>query len=77
MIDGGALTAPDYRIYSPDGRWIIEGVGVEPDIVIELDNSAAYRGEDAQLLKAVEYLQQKIAEEPRPWPQHPPYPVEQ
>ncbi len=76
-IDGGGLTAPDYRIYSPDGRWIIEGVGVEPDIVVELDNSAAYRGEDAQLLKAVEYLQQKIAEEPRPWPQHPPYPVEQ
>jgi tricorn protease len=77
LIDGGGLTAPDYRIYSPDGRWIIEGVGVEPDIVVELDNSAAYRGEDAQLLKAIEYLQEKIAREPRPWPQHPAYPVQE
>jgi tricorn protease len=76
LIDGGGLTAPDYRIYSPEGEWIIEGEGVRPDIEVELDNAAMYRGEDAQLLRAVQYLQEKIAAEPRPWPQHPPYPAQ-
>ncbi len=74
LIDGGALTAPDYRIYSPEGDWIIENVGVKPDIEVELDNAAAFAGDDAQLRSAVEHLQRKIAEEPRPWPEHTDYP---
>jgi tricorn protease len=76
LIDGGGLTAPDYRIYNPEGEWIIEGEGVRPDIEVELDNAAMFRGEDAQLRRAVQYLQEKIAAEPRPWPQHPPYPAQ-
>ncbi len=35
---------------------------------------ASFRGEDAQLQAALEYLQQRIAEDPRAVPPAPPYP---
>jgi tricorn protease len=50
-------------------------VGVQPDIEVELDPMEMARGHDAQLMKAVEYLQQQIAADPRPWPNHAPIPV--
>lgn len=35
---------------------------------------ATFGGEDAQLRAAVEYLQQRIRDDPRPVPPAPPYP---
>ena len=70
LIDGGGLTAPDYRIYSPDGKWVVENTGVEPDIVIDLTPEEMARGYDAQLMKGVEVLMDKIKKDPRPWPRH-------
>jgi tricorn protease len=75
LVDGGAFTAPDYRVYSTDGKWVIENQGVEPDITADLDPAEMAKGYDAQLMKAVEYLMKKIAEEPRPAPQRPPFPT--
>jgi tricorn protease len=74
MIDGGGLTAPDYRIYHTDGTWVVENEGVTPDIIIDLDSGKAYQGEDAQLRKAIELIENKIVSEPQQWPQHPPFP---
>jgi tricorn protease len=74
MIDGGGLTAPDYRIYHTDGTWIVENEGVTPDIIIDLDSGKAYQGEDAQLRKAIELIENKIVSEPQQWPKHPPFP---
>ncbi len=76
MIDGGGLTAPDYRIYSPEGKWIVENEGITPDIIVELKPKEVAEGYDAQLMKAVEVLLKKIKEEPRPWPKHEPFPVD-
>ncbi len=76
LIDGGGITAPDYRIYSEKGEWVVENVGVVPDIEIDLDSAEMARGHDAQLMKAIEYLLQKIKDEPRPWPKHKPFPVD-
>ncbi len=76
LIDGGAITAPDYRIYDPSGKWIVEGEGVTPDIEVELNSAEMARGEDAQLNTAIDYLMKKIEEEPRPWPQHEPFPTD-
>jgi len=76
MIDGGGLTAPDYRIYDPQGRWIIENEGVTPDIEVDLKVSEMARGIDAQLMTAIDYLMKKITEEPRPWPEHEPFPAD-
>ena len=77
LIDGGGLTAPDYRIYSPEGKWVVENTGVEPDIVVDLTPEEMSRGYDAQLMKGVEVLLKKIEEDPRPWPVHEPFPVDE
>jgi tricorn protease len=74
LIDGGGLSAPDYRIYDTNGEWIVENEGVEPDIIVDLHSAEVARGYDAQLMKAIEVLKKKIAEEPRPWPEHKPFP---
>ncbi len=74
LIDGGSLTAPDYRIYDVDGTWIVENEGVQPDLVVDLHPADVARGHDAQLVKAIEVLMEKIEANPRPWPQHGPYP---
>ncbi len=75
LIDGGILSAPDYRIYDRNGNWIIENEGVTPDIIVEQDPVEMARGYDAQLMKGIEELKKKIKEDPRPWPKHQPYPV--
>lgn len=74
LVDGGGLTAPDYRIYDVDGSWIIENEGVTPDIIVDLKPTEVAAGYDAQLMKGVEVLMKKIQEEPRPWPKHEPFP---
>jgi tricorn protease len=76
LIDGGGLSAPDYRIYDKDGSWIIENVGVEPDIVIDNQSAEVARGYDAQLMKGIEVLLKKIKEDPRPWPKRRPAPID-
>jgi tricorn protease len=70
LIDGGGLTAPDYRIYNPEGEWIIENEGVTPDIIIELDSKEMSEGKDAQLRKGIEILKDNMENQPRPWPEH-------
>jgi len=76
MIDGGKLSAPDYRIYSSQGKWIVENEGVTPDIIVDLDPAELARGYDAQLEKGIEVLLNKIAQDPRPWPEHEAFPVD-
>jgi tricorn protease len=76
MIDGGGLTAPDYRIYSPNGKWVVENTGVQPDVVVDLDPVEMSKGYDAQLMKGIELLRKKIGEDPRPWPEHGPFEVD-
>ncbi len=75
LVDGGGLSAPDYRVYDRNGNWVVENVGVVPDIEIDLDPMEMARGHDAQLMKAVEYLMERIEEAPLPWPEHEPFPT--
>lgn len=76
LMDGGGLTAPDYRIYEEAGNWIVENEGVTPDIEVDLDPAEMQRGYDAQLQKGIEVLMKQIADEPRVWPSHPPFPAQ-
>ena len=76
MIDGGGLSCPDYRIYDPNGKWIVENTGVTPVIIVDLDPVEVSNGYDAQLEKAIEVLMKKITEDPRPWPKHEAIPVD-
>jgi tricorn protease len=75
LVDRGIVTASELGVYSADGEeWLVENVGVVPDMVVDNRPHATFRGEDAQLRAAIEYLRQQIAEDPRPIPDHPPYP---
>jgi tricorn protease len=57
FIDGMDLRKPEFASYSSDAsEWIIEGIGVEPDIEIDNDPAQEYKGADAQLDKAIEVI---------------------
>lgn len=77
LIDGGAVSAPDYRVYTPAGKWEVENEGVAPDIEVDLDPAQYSQGIDSQLMKAVEVLKEKIQKDPRPAPQRPTVPLEE
>ena len=60
-IDGGYIITPSYAPFAADGSgWIIEGIGVEPDIVVENDPAKEYLGLDEQLNKAIEVIQDEM-----------------
>jgi tricorn protease len=63
-VDGGIATAAETGVYGPEGEWLVEGHGVEPDIVVDNPPHATFKGEDAQLKAAIEFLKKKIADEP-------------
>lgn len=74
LVDKGIATAAQTGVYSPDGEWVIEGHGVEPDLVVDNLPHATFNGEDAQLKAAVSHLLALIEADPRPVPAAPPHP---
>ncbi|AMY11908.1 Tricorn protease [Luteitalea pratensis] len=74
LVDRGTATVPDTGVFSAQGEWMIEGHGVDPDVVVENLPAATFRGEDAQLAAAVAYLEQRIREAPVPTVKTPRYP---
>jgi tricorn protease len=74
LTDGGLASAPQLGVYGPEGEWLIEGHGVDPDIVVDNLPHATFNGEDAQLDAAIAFLRQRIEEEPVVIPPAPPYP---
>ena len=46
--------------------------GHRRDFLVDLDPAEMARGYDAQLMKGIEVLLDKIKEDPRPWPKHEP-----
>ena len=53
FVDGGRMTVPFFRFYTPEGEWRIENEGVAPDIEVALDPVATNRGVDTQLEAAI------------------------
>lgn len=75
FIDGGSLMRPEFAPYDNEGKeWIIEGHGVDPDILIENDPAKEYAGEDQQLNKAVEVMLDELKSWPKELPAAPPFP---
>lgn len=74
LMDGGYIGVPRFGIYNQQGEWIIEGIGVFPDIEVYDEPHLVAIGQDPSLEKAVEVLLQKLEENPpQPWitPQDP------
>jgi len=75
--DGGFLSTPEFAPYSADGRqWIIEGHGVDPDIVVDNDPAKEFAGDDQQLDRAIDEIMAdlKTASPTLPLPPPPPWP---
>jgi tricorn protease len=74
LMDGGYVTAPSSGVWSPDGHWIAENVGVSPDVEVELDPALVRQGKDPQLDKAIEIIMDELARNPLQKPKRPAYP---
>ncbi len=71
LTDGGYLYVPGGGSYSMEGEWIMENVGVAPDIEIEQDPQMVMKGRDPQLEKAIDMVLEKIRTEPKTLPPKP------
>jgi tricorn protease len=74
LADRGIATAAEMGVYGPEGNWLIEGRGVEPDVVVDNMPHATFEGGDAQLDAAIRHLQALIQKEPLAVPGPPEYP---
>jgi len=74
LMDGGYVTAPNVAIWDEDG-WVVENVGVPPDIEVEQRPAEVIAGHDPQLEKAIEVILEELEANPPTRLERPPYPV--
>lgn len=75
FLDGGSLNKPEFSRFGLDGTsWIIEGTGVEPDVVVDNDPALEYSGVDQQLDKAIELIREELKTWQNTVPPVPPFP---
>ncbi len=76
IVDGGYVNRPEFSRYDMAGKeWIMEGHGVDPDIVVDNDPAKEYAGVDEQLNRAIEEILKEMKAEPVRIPPPPPYPT--
>ena len=75
LIDGGMVFVPMAGTNDEKGDWVIEGHGVDPDIVVENDPKSVIEGRDPQLERGVEEVLKAMAEHPMTLPARPADPV--
>jgi len=75
LIDGGHVNVPEFGLLDTTGNWVVEGHGVDPDIVVENDPASVLAGHDPQLERGVAEVLRAIQEHPRPLPPRPAAPV--
>jgi tricorn protease len=64
LLDGGAVFVPEFGTADAEGRWIIEGHGVDPDIEVEEDPIEVLHGHDPQLERGVSELMRQLPAQP-------------
>ncbi len=75
LSDGGQFFKPEFAPYSKEGKgWVVEGHGVDPDIVVDNDPAKEFRGEDQQLDRAIQEIQTELKTKRYDLPPIPPYP---
>jgi len=74
LADRGIASTGENGVFGPEGKWLIEGHGVDPDIVVDNLPHATFEGKDAQLDAAIEYLNAQIKAKPVTQPVVPKYP---
>jgi tricorn protease len=65
LSDNGMVRAAENAQFdAKDGRWLVEGVGVIPDMEVDNPPHSTFMGEDNQLDAAIQYLQKKLKVQP-------------
>ena len=64
LMDGGSVTAANFGVLDRQGNWIVENVGVAPDVEVIEWPKEILAGRDPQLEKAVEIALKQLAENP-------------
>ncbi|MCA1247072.1 S41 family peptidase, partial [Massilia sp. MS-15] len=68
LLDNGMARVAEFGQFAADGEWLIEGVGVSPDIEVDNLPHETFEGRDRQLEVALEVLEKKMKEQPvKPW----------
>ncbi|HLN22000.1 MAG TPA: S41 family peptidase [Bacteroidales bacterium] len=66
LVDGGNISVPQFGVFDKEDGWIIEGVGVSPDIEVVDRPEQLAKGEDPSLMKAIEELMKELGSTPEP-----------
>jgi tricorn protease len=75
LVDGGSLFKPEFSRYDLEGKeWIMEGHGVDPDIVVDNDPAREFAGIDDQLERAIKVINQALHDHPVHLPPPPAWP---
>jgi tricorn protease len=74
LMDGGSVTAPNLAIWTEDG-FVVENVGVPPDIEVEQLPAEVIAGRDPQLERAIEEIMRELAANPPRVFVRPPFPI--
>jgi tricorn protease len=75
LMDGGAITAPNLAIWTPEGGWVVENEGVPVDIEVEQTPADVIAGRDPQLERAIKEAMDQLAKSPKNDPKRPAPPV--
>ena len=74
LMDGGSVTAPNVAFWTEDG-FLVENVGVPPDVEVEQWPAQVIAGHDPQLEAAIEIALRELEANPPAEPERPPFPV--
>ncbi|WP_127024755.1 S41 family peptidase [Rheinheimera mangrovi] len=66
LADMGVARVAETAQFDKEGRWIIEGRGVSPDVLVDNLPYASFSGQDAQLSYAISLLQKQLQEKAVP-----------
>jgi tricorn protease len=75
LLDGGTVYVPEFGLADANGQWIIEGHGVDPDIVVDEDPVAVSSGHDPQLERGIQELMKLLPATPQALPRRPAAPI--
>jgi tricorn protease len=65
LMDGGSVTAANFGIMDTEGNWVVENVGVAPDVEVIEWPKQVLAGEDPQLDRAVEIALEQLERMPK------------
>lgn len=74
LLDGGGVSSPNLAIWTEDG-WVVENVGVPPDVEVEQWPADVIAGRDPQLEKAIEVILEELSKNAPPKVARPEFPV--